>query len=89
MGAHPGPRYPGGLSVGGVKASPACVFSSRSGSRDVAGGRKHGAGHLHPSPHHLLAAGRSLHLHHQVGAWGRGLPSAQPAVCQGLGTAPP
>lgn len=53
-----------------------CVFSSRSGSRDISGRRKHGSGYLHPRPHHLLTAGRSLHLHHQVrrgSGWGWGL----------------
>lgn len=44
------------------------VFSSRSGSRDIIGRGQYGAGHLHPGPHHLPAAGRSLHLYHQVGS---------------------
>lgn len=67
------PRWAPGTLTG-------CVFSSRSGSRDVSGRRKHGSGYLHPCAHHLLTAGRSLHLHHQVWrgsrwAWGLSTPS--------------
>ena len=67
------PRWAPGTLTG-------CVFSSRSGSRDVSGRRKYGSGYLHPCPHHLLTAGRSLHLHHQVRrgsrwAWGLSTPS--------------
>lgn len=70
-----------------LRASQACVFSSRSGSRDIIGRGKHGAGYLPPRPHHLLTAGRSLHLHHQVGGFGAGwrLSSTQPPVPWGLG----
>lgn len=57
-----------------------CVFSSRSGSGDIPGRRNYGAGYLHPGPHHLLAAGGSLHLHHQVGSprasWGAAIPAS-------------
>lgn len=49
-----------------------CPFSSRSCRRDVAGGGKHGLGHLHPGADHLPAAGRSVHLSHQVGLQGAG-----------------
>lgn len=48
-------------------SSVACVLSSRSGSRIFTGRREHGSGHLHSGPSHLLAAGRSLHLRHEVG----------------------
>lgn len=44
-----------------------CPFSSRSCCRDVARGGKYGLGHLHPGADHLPAAGRSVHLSHQVG----------------------
>lgn len=62
--------WEGGYSPGSQGPSPAYAFSSRSGSRDVSGRGKRGTGYLHPGPPHLLTAGRSLHLHHQV--WGFG-----------------
>lgn len=65
-------------SPGGCKChhNRSCPFSSRSCCRDVARGGKYGLGHLHPGADHLPAAGRSVHLSHQVGlqglAWSRG-----------------
>lgn len=67
-GARAGAEAEGGQRMLGKNPRErSCPFSSRSCCGDIAGGGKHGPGHLHPGAHHLPAAGGSVHLHHQVG----------------------